>query len=373
MKTIQLLKDLIAIPSYVDGKVNEFEISQYIRGYFQNLKYVYEEQLVEGNRYNLIFGNAKNPQIVILGHMDTVLPKKETTLPFLPRMRGNKLFGLGTLDMKAGLAIMMSIAQKIKPDKIAYVFTCDEEYEFKGALKLAKEYSWKPKIIINLEPTSLLISNGCRGITEFTFDAYGKAAHASRKNLGVNAIEKAISLTSELEKQVQKFDDNQIKTSLNVAYLYGGVLRELNNDQPLLSGLGMVVPDFARVNCEIRIGNQKISKRLIIKFLNKIAKELNIKIKNISFKFIFGMFFTPTEKLKIFEQSIKNRNIPTVYRDLNSSGFNEVQMLQKAWNCDAVVFGPGPIEMAHSANEYVNIDSVYQAESILEEYLKNML
>lgn len=372
MNTLEILKKLVTIPSFVDRNVDESEIAKYIKRYFLNLKYPWETQVVEEKRQNVICGNTKNPKIVLLGHMDTVLPKQQASTPLVPKVIGDRLYGLGAVDMKSGIAIMMSLAAKITSDKIAYVFTCDEEYKFYGSLKLLEKYKWKPDLIINTEPTGVSITNGCRGITEFSFDVYGKSAHASRKYLGVNAIEKTILLTQMLERRLQKFD-KEIKTSLNLSALEGGVLQTLKNNVPYISKLGMNVPDFARVNCEIRIGNSEITEQKIKRLLNRLARKENVKIKSISFKFFLGMFLTPKERLQKFERAIKQKNSPVVYRDINTAGFYEIQMLREAWNCDAIVFGPGPIEAAHAASEYVNLSSIDKVESILEGYLANML
>ena len=65
--------------------------------------------------------------------------------------------------MKAGLAIMLSIAKRYKEsDQIAYIFTVDEEYEFKGAYKIIEKYVFDPKFTVNMEPTDLKILSNAR-------------------------------------------------------------------------------------------------------------------------------------------------------------------------------------------------------------------
>lgn len=373
--TLEILKDLISIPSYVDGTVNEEKIREYVNNYFLslNLGYKIAEQKVGGKRKNLIITNQKDPKIILFGHMDTVLPNQNSFEPFSPRKERNKIYGLGSVDMKAGLAIMLSLATKIKKDNLGFIFTVDEEYEFKGAVKLAKTYDFNPDIIINLEPTNLEILNGCRGITEFSFIVQGKSCHASRKSFGINAIEKAVKLTEKLQKEISLMDENRLENSLNLAYLNGGVLKEIKNNNYVISGFGMVVPDFAQVNCEIRIGNSKITEKYISEKIREIAKSLKVSIGSLKFKFYLGSMLTPKEKLIKFEESLKEIGLPIKYRDINMSGFYEVQLLKEKFNCNCVVFGPGPNEQSHSADEYVNIETVINAEKTIEVFLNNNL
>lgn len=377
INTIDILKDLIRIPSYVDGKKNEAEIAKYIKNFFKIIKkkYFIEEQIVEKNRINLIVKDCLSPKIILFGHMDTVLPKEKTTKPFEPKIINNKLFGLGSGDMKAGLAIMLSLAFKNAKKSLGLIFTADEEYEFKGSLSLVAKINFKPKLVINLEPTNLEIVNSCRGITEFSFNVYGKSAHASQKQLGINAIEKAVELTDKLQKSISSLDNKKIgSNSLNLAYLRGGVLQKNHgNTNKKISGLGMNVPDYAEVNCEIRIASHKITTAFISKQIKTLAKSLGIKITNLNYKFYFGSMLTDKEKLEEFETAIKNNGLAVKYRQPNLSGYYEVQMLQEKWNCDCLVFGPGPMELSHAANEYVDLKSLAAAEKVIESYINSVL
>jgi len=317
----------------------------------------------------LVF-NKPNPKIALFGHMDTVLPKADTKNPFTPRIIGNKIYGLGAVDMKSGLAIMLNLAQEISNDDLAFIFSVDEEYEFKGAQKLKNYSNFKPKFIINLEPTDNKILNGCRGITEFSFIVHGKSVHAGRKIFGINAIEKSVELINLFQKELTKIDlPNAGKTSVNLSYIHGGTLKVTQNGQEI-SGLGMIVPNYAEINCEIRVGNPKITPKYIQNQLNQIAKNIGIKVNNFNFKFYLGSMLTPKSKLKNFENTLKDLKQKVEYADISLSGFYEVQLLQEKWNSDCLIFGPGPIAMSHAVDEYADIDSIVQAEKVIKRYIE---
>lgn len=374
MNAVNILKEIISIPSFVDEDNNEKKLLDFIKKYLKdNTDYKIIEQPVEDNRYNIIAYKKKNPQIALFGHTDIVLPQKQTVEPFKPRIENDKLFGLGAVDMKAGIAIMLKMATEFRSDELALVFSVDEEYEFKGALKLKEIMDFRPKFIINLEPTDNKILNGCRGITEFSFIVHGKSAHAGRKKLGINAIEKSVELIKLFQKEITKIDLSENgRSTINLAYMHGGTLKQTGPKQvPTISGLGMIVPNYAEINCEIRIANSEITSQYIQLILNQIASKIKISISDFNFKFHLGSMFTPKTELIEFENAIKSSGQKVVYGDISLAGYYEVQLLQKTWKSKSIVFGPGPINLSHSANEYVSLESIERSERCIGKYLKN--
>jgi len=372
-KLLKILKDIVKIPSYFDDNHNEKELINYILEFFKKrTKYNCVVQNVEGERKNILVYKKSNPKIALFGHLDTVLPKVGTLNPLKPRIEGDKIYGLGSVDMKSGLAIMLDLATEIENDELSFVFSVDEEYEFKGALKLREYKNFNPKFIINIEPTDNKILNGCRGITEFSFTAHGKSVHAGRKSFGINAIEKSVELIKLFQEELTKLDLlGSGQTSVNLAYLYGGTLKSVKNGNPEISGLGMVVPNYAEVNCEIRVANPKITKKFIQEKIKQIAKKIKLKTDNFKFKFYLGSMITPKSELKQFEKAIVESGEKADYADISLSGYYEVQLLQEKWKSKSVIFGPGPINLSHSVDEYAQISSINKTKYILEKYITN--
>jgi acetylornithine deacetylase/succinyl-diaminopimelate desuccinylase-like protein len=371
--TIDILKTIVSIPSYVDEQNNEEKLIDYIKEFVldnaPDLKIV--DQPVEGKRRNLIITGSEEVSTVLFGHMDTVLPKEETDQPFSPRVEDGKLFGLGSADMKSGLAIMLDIIKSHHRPGVGYVFTVDEEYEFKGAIKLKSAFNLKPKLIINIEPTNLKILNGCRGITEFNFVVKGKSVHAGRKKYGINAIEKGVELVAKLQEDVSKFDsEDRGNTSINLAYLHGGMLKGKNSDgTPILSDLGLVVPNYAYLNCEIRVASDRVSKEYVSKRLIELGNEIGVVVSDVNFKFYIGSMLTDKSALKGFEDAVTSVGRKVEYGDINNAGYYEVQMLQEVSGSNCVIFGAGPTEMSHAANEYVLLESIEDTQDVIESYI----
>jgi len=366
---ISILKELVSCPSFVDGIKNESNIIDLIKEKLkQHTRLQVIEQKVEGNRRNLIIKDKTAPKIILFGHMDTVLPKKQKTNPLSAINKNGKIFGLGAADMKSGLAVMLDIALNSHKSGVAYVFSVDEEYDFKGVKKLKEIDYLHPEVIINLEPTNLKILNGCRGITEFELEIYGKSVYAGRKQLGVNAIEKSVELINRFEKICKASDSKDIKTSVNLAYLLGGLKQDGKTNVKIM---GNVVPNYAKITVEIRIGNKMLTKQFIKKTLEKLTEELNLTISKPKFKFYFGSMFTERNKLLNFENAIIKSNLRPTYADVSKTGYYELQQLQNKWGGNCIIFGATPIEKSHAENEYVEIESVLKLRTVVKNFINS--
>lgn len=368
--TIDLLKQLIAIPSFVDKENDERAVIDFIKSKLsENKRLKIREQVVEGDRRNLIALDGDDPQIILFGHMDTVQPKVQERSPFEPYEKDGKLYGLGSVDMKSGLAMMLDIASNSSRSGLGCVFTVDEEYSFKGTKKLVENFKLKPKLIINVESTNLKILNGCRGVSAVEAVIVGKAAHSGRKYLGINAIDKAVELIQRFEKLSQTFDPEGVETSTNLCYLNGG----LGGENGEVKSVDNIVPNYAKIHFSIRIGNPKITEDFIKETLVKIGKDLGIEVSSINIKFIEGSFLTPKSRLKQFEKEMIQNGLSVAYADINTQGFYEVQILQSILRCDCIAFGPGPNEMSHCKDEYVDLTQLAKAQAVIKSYLNATL
>ena len=140
MNTLQLTKKLISIPSYVGEKNNEKKIGDFIYKYLKQVPFLIkvEKQKVEGARFNVIATDGSKPKLLLIAHMDTVEPRGwQKHNPFRGTIKGNRLYGLGSMDMKGGMAAILSALKSFKKTKdLMLLFYCDEEYDFKGMKEL---------------------------------------------------------------------------------------------------------------------------------------------------------------------------------------------------------------------------------------------
>jgi acetylornithine deacetylase/succinyl-diaminopimelate desuccinylase-like protein len=325
--------------------------------------------VVEGKRRNIITTSEANPKVLLLGHQDTVLPKEQTKEPFNPQIVDGKMSGLGSVDMKSGLAVMLDLAINHHTPGVGYVFSVDEEFDFKGAQKLTEITDLKPEWIINLEPTDFQIINGCRGITEFDFELIGKTAHAGRKTEGINAIETTVALVKEFEAMCQTTDKEGMTSSVNLAGLTGGLKTDANS---AVKVMGNVVPDYVHAVVEIRIANPQITQDFVEKSLAMLAEKFGVKLENLKFKFYLGSMFTDKSLLGEFEQAIIDCGSKPEYADIGKTGFFELEIILEKWGGKGLAFGAAPADKCHTEDEYVETESVLNTKKVMLKFIEQV-
>ncbi|MFA6005399.1 MAG: M20/M25/M40 family metallo-hydrolase [Patescibacteria group bacterium] len=358
MELTKILSKLITIPSFVDEKNNEQKLAVFIESYLKvNAPWLnLSRQYVAEDRWNIIAGEAKNPELVFVCHMDTVQPTGDTQKMLSPSEKDGYIYGLGAADMKGGTAALLAAIKAVGPTKnVAYVFDCDEEYYFKGAKQLLKKCKWNPQLVICPEPTDMEIVNGCRGIIEIKLDVIGKSAHAGRPDFGINAIEKAVAVISELKSKIGEFDEKKLgRTTVNLSRLDGG---KLQNGQIITQG--NAVPDVARVLLDIRPASNKLNGDRIIRMLMTIAKRNNVTLSGPTVTIDYPAYY-----------SIPNECINRPYRaNLGKGGFYEAALFSRAWQCTAFTFGPGDASTSHSPDERVKLADLTSVKKVFEKLL----
>ena len=195
---LQTLADLVRInsvnSSYDDGP-GEKEAAAYVRRFFEQRGIEVWEQEVFPGRNNVIArvpGRDSSRRIVFEAHMDTVSIKGMTIEPFDPVIRDGKLHGRGSVDDKAGLAAMMHAVADIHasgeppPCELWLAAVVDEEFSFRGVVKLCE--GLKADAAVVAEPTEFKCVIASKGVLRWRIRTKGKAAHSSKPHLGINAI-----------------------------------------------------------------------------------------------------------------------------------------------------------------------------------------
>lgn len=133
---------------------------------------------------------GRSRRLVLAGHLDTVPPKDNGS----PRVEEETLWGLGSADMKGGLAVMLDLASNVSSP------TCDVTYIFYVAEEIARSYSGllalaaaTPEMLradaaVLCEPTNASVEAGCQGVVKAQVVLSGRRAHTARPWTGRNAI-----------------------------------------------------------------------------------------------------------------------------------------------------------------------------------------
>ena len=162
METKQILKELVEFNTYKD-KDNK-EIMNYIEELLQ-----YKGFKVEYRSKCLVLSNKEKCNIGFIGHTDTVQSGNDWIYnPLELTEIENKLYGLGTCDMKGGIAAILKAVLDIDWKELTYgiklVFTYDEEISFGGIKEINNLKIELPENIIVGEPTNNEIMNGSKGL-----------------------------------------------------------------------------------------------------------------------------------------------------------------------------------------------------------------
>ena len=315
--------------------------------------------------------NGKVP-IILSGHTDVVpVSKGWSSDPFKATIKGDKLYGRGSCDMKGFIACALAYAPIFANSNldrdINFSFTFDEETACIGAPLLIKELkkrNIKNGICIIGEPTNMKIIDGHKGMNEYTIHFGGLAGHSSKPHKGVNAIEyaskyvnKLLEIRKELIKRAPKdciFDPPH--STLSIGGISGGIAHN-------------VIADKCKVEWETRPVNKSDADYVtneIDKFVNEELLPNMKKIFPDSFikKEIIGevIGFEKLDESEAceFVTSITGDNS----REVVSFG-TEAGLFQEI-GISTVVCGPGSIEQAHKIDEFIELNEIKKCLKFLE-------
>ncbi len=352
---ISLLKTFIKIPSFVSKTNNEIPLADVCLTLLEPLKPIWTitKQPVAESRYNILLTNSDTPEILLTAHLDTVPPSDRWTRnPFSPTEEGDRLYGLGAVDMKAGLATIMNNLLRFgneTNERLAVLLYVGEEYDFCGMNAFLAQSSIRPTLLINPEPTDLKILRGCRGVLECSFVVEGRAAHAAMGD-GVNAIDVATQATNEV-RQALKNSVSLIlgESTLNLAWIRGGV--EQNSQ---IISRPNIVPSIAECTFEIRVASNTITETWITEILTRAIETKYARLRSLSFPLSVGAMESssdlPERVTKIFQDYPKGNP--------KTCGYFDTQMITAERESSPIICGPGPSLCAHAADEYVYLSDL---------------
>ncbi len=288
--------------------------------------------------------NFTHPTRVILaGHLDTVPANNNQTAQLVE----NSISGLGAVDMKGGLAVMLKLAQvthEFKKD-VTFLFYEAEEIEskFNGLEKVAKHSmsDLTADFAILLEPTNAILELGCQGSIRFKVAVTGRRAHAARWWKGENAIHKSaqlLQLVNSYQPRTPEIEGLTFKEGLQAVGISGGVA-------------GNVVPDLVEISFNHRFAPDRNSQDAIA-HLKEYFNEYEIEVFDISEAAPVGL------SNKAVADFVKTIDLPIAPK----FGWTDVARFSKL-NIPSLNFGPGDPHLAHHPAEAVEIaqlENVYE-------------
>jgi len=225
---------LVGIPSVSH---HEAALADHVESRLRSVPWLQVDRVEDNVVARTMLGRPR--RLVLGGHLDTVPANHNER----PRIDGDTLWGLGSADMKAGLAVMLELASTIAQPvvDVTYVFyACEEVARVENGL--SRLFELRPDLVaadaaILGEPTGAQVEAGCQGVLKLEVTVAGERAHSARPWLGVNAIHRlgpVLEVVAGYQGRQPVIDGCQYREVLQAVAICGGVA-------------GNVVPDSAAV------------------------------------------------------------------------------------------------------------------------------
>lgn len=288
-------------------------------------------------------------RVVLAGHLDTV--PSSGNLPV--RNDGTLLHGLGTCDMKGGVAVALRMAATV-PEPVRDVTYCFYEAEevaevHNGLRKVAQE---APELLeadfaILMEPSMASVEAGCQGTLRVEVRTRGERAHSARSWRGHNAIHDAAEVLARLrahEPRRPVIDGLEYREGLNAVLISGGVATN-------------VVPDECVVTVNYRFAPDR-SEAEALAFVRELFEGYDVTVTDSAPAALPGL---SVPAASAFVQAIGGEVGPKF-------GWTDVARFS-ALGVPAVNYGPGDPSYAHKSDEQVPIEHITRCEGALRRWL----
>lgn len=373
-RTTELLGELIAFPT-VSADSN-LDMIAFMAGLLEDAGARVE--LIAspcGTKANLFatLGPDRDGGILLSGHSDVVPVTDQAWSfdPFTMVEAEGRLYGRGACDMKGFLAATLAMAPlfaaRVGDRPLHFAYTYDEETGCLGARHLAEVLEARgltPGIAIIGEPTEMRIIEGHKGCYEYTTRFHGLPGHGSAPDHGVNAVEYAVRYVQHLLTLKDRLremapGDSRFEppwTTINVGALNGGVAHnviaptaEIDWEmRPVQPGDAAFVHDQLRVLCESEL----------LPRMRAVHPQASIETEVIGE--VAGLVPTEDNEARRIVAELTGANTADVVAFGTEAG------IFQALGADVVVCGPGSIEQAHKADEYVALDQLVECLAMLE-------
>jgi len=341
---VQLTKDLVNIES-VSG--NEQEIANAVEAALRELDHLEVQRFGHTIVARTHHGHAE--RVVIAGHIDTV--PLNANLP--ARRDEQALHGLGSCDMKGGVAIALRLAatMPVTNRDVTYLFyECEEvEAERNGLQLLSQSHPdlLQADFAILMEPSDGVVEAGCQGTLRVDVCIKGVRAHSARSWTGVNAIHGAADVLARLnayEPRRPVIDGLEYHEGLNAVFISGGVA-------------GNVLPDECVVSVNYRFAPDR-SVDEAYAHMREVFDGFEIELSDSAPAAMPGL---SVPAAAAFVEAVGGEVNPKF-------GWTDVARFS-GLDIPAVNFGPGDPHLAHKQDEFVPLDQVTTVEQQLRSWL----
>lgn len=373
-ETQDLLRDLISYPTV--SQDSNIEMIAYLADRLgkagARVDLFHNDELTKANLFATL-GPDVDGGIVLSGHTD-VVPVAEQSWssdPFEMRQADGVLYGRGSCDMKGFIAACVAMtpryAEMVTDRPLHFAFTYDEEIGCIGARSLVeslKTRGIRPSVAIIGEPTSMRIIEGHKGCHEYSTHFHGLAGHGSSPDQGVNAVEYAARYVGRLlelkdQLRLRAPEDSRFEppwTTINTGGLHGGVAHNVIASAAKLDWemRPVQMEDATFVKEELR----GYVENVLLPAMRAVDPGADIVTETIGE--VQGFTPTTSNEAKEIMMELTGAN------DAGTVPFGTEAGIFQDYGMSVVVCGPGSIEQAHKADEFVPIEQLNQCLGMLD-------
>lgn len=371
-RIIHWLQQLVQIPSVnpaghkeLDVRMGEGQMAAFLAEQLEGFGGWVELEEVFPQRPNVyaFFSGRSDKLAVVDVHMDTVDVTQMIDPPFDGRVENGRMWGRGVVDTKATMGIMLALLERLhwrneKPKyNLLIVGTVSEEYGGFGAKTFAKWARRKNVQIDQLlvaEPTLCGPIYAHKGVMGGTVYIHGRPAHSSTPEEGANAITAAAHVILAIDAEHKRLKAEPAKTALGHGVIAATVIE---------GGSGHnVIPDSCRVVVNRRLTAFESPEEEQAR-LTKLVEDASPLPVTVEFRSGLPALYQEPDSPWIQQMAAWGGREPAV------APYGTNALSYKGLAKETIVFGPGSIEQAHKAQEWVAISELEKAADVLGRWL----
>jgi succinyl-diaminopimelate desuccinylase len=374
-ETIDLLQSLVRIRS-TNPPGNEDEIASFAQGYLHAHGISCRRVGLSDGRSSVIARvEGREPgSIVLCGHLDTVRIEEEswTVSPFDAQIADGKMWGRGTSDMKAGVAMIMKLGvwlaqwEEAPRKTVILALTADEENGFGGARSIAEAGLLdNAELLVVTEPTEGHPYVGEKGALWMEAAFQGRAAHGAVPHMGASAVLPACRYCGEISELVGSLEQvaGRGRTTINIGEIHGGW--QIN-----------VVAPKTELKLDIRLVSQAHRDTILEeseKIGRRIAAESSTNFSQEILRYQHPIASDPEgEWVARFLESARKTTGAQIEPEIVPYATDGAVIVPMV-DVPLIVCGPGSIAQAHQPDEFVELASVHDTAELLAEFLSSAL
>jgi acetylornithine deacetylase/succinyl-diaminopimelate desuccinylase-like protein len=374
---VRLVAELVALesvnPAYPGGERGEIAVAEYVADYCRRLGLDVERQPVlapdgptparENVLAELTVAGARHT-LLFEAHMDTVSLDTNGSMRrggLEAEVRDGRLYGRGTCDTKGALAAMLVALDTLVARRreltvnVVLAATVDEEYRFRGVLALLERGRAFHGAVV-AEPTELRVVVAHKGVARTRISTIGRAAHSSRPEQGVNAIERIVPIIGALSDLRRRLATRRHplvgSPTLSIGRIWGGTAVS-------------VVPD----RCTLELDRRVIPGETAESALDELDAALAAARRDhpdLEYEreppFVADWpLDTPVDAPVVRAAQAAARALGLPDAPTGVPYGSDASKLQALGGIPSIVLGPGAIAQAHTAEEFVPVDHLAMA------------